>query len=481
MPPVNRTVSRLAFDDGLPVIPIPGLLNSFKSTLPGPTTVEYATAAHEYMTNPNSRNALRTSLNDFMLPPSDSALFTSSFNPPLASYYDNTPHPSSSSSVSVHGKRQSFSPYAFPASSSSSSRISLRSSRQTSSTFDNPWGNPSQTAEAGPSLSAADSPEHMVVSPEPEAYDDHASPMAWSPPESLAFSEPLDPDQPLQGLYTGLDSAAATPQATTSALPRPTLPYNFELNALGPGSTGYIPLSLPLQSRVALDDDGASVFSVNPAGTSSDHSSTAGAIGGRSSRNAMGDLNKLLQTVFTGSGDVFTGTSFISTDRIKREKPNIAGIGKWSRLLRKVDSFRWPGWQLNTPSAPGAISDSTQETIDLFCTLQQEHTQQYKDKNWKILELCESCTTLCYSYALISICIQMISKRPRASSSPPKLFLYRPELQCKPHLGPFSSHLLREAGTTMLYLQARSLRTASSSRHRSWCPRSCRLLWKTLP
>lgn len=391
---VRMPPARLAFNDGLPVIQVPGFPNSYRSTLPGPTTVEYATAAHEYMTNPISRNAMRAGLDDFMLPPSDSALFTSSFNPPLASYY-NSRHQSSNSSSSKHGKRHSNSPYAFPP-SSSSSRISSHSSRQTSSTSID--DNPPQAAGAGPSLSSVNSPDHMAVSPDPEVYESYASPMAWSPPDSIEFSAPLDPNQPLSGLYTGPDSAAVTPQVTTSALPHTTLPYKFQLAALGSGSTGFIPLSLPLQSRVALDDDGASVFSVNPAATSNDSSSAAGAIGGRSSRNAMGDLNKLLQTVFTGTGDVFAGANFISTDKIKLEKPNIAGIGKWSRLLRKVDSFRWPGWQLNTPSAPGAISDSTQQSIDLFCILQQEHTRCYQD--WKILELCESCTALFYLYAL---------------------------------------------------------------------------------
>lgn len=89
-PPLPDEVAATMHIHGLPQ----SSAMTIRRALPGPTTVQYATAAHEWLSNPVTRQAVYKSLNEFMLQPSSSTLFTSSFNPPIASYYANQPDPS---------------------------------------------------------------------------------------------------------------------------------------------------------------------------------------------------------------------------------------------------------------------------------------------------------------------------------------------------------------------------------------------------
>lgn len=196
---------------------------TIRSSLPGPTTVEYATAAYEWLANPTIRDAVCTSLDQFMLQPSSSTLFTSSYNPPVASYYANYPdpsffrpnpsEPSSSSSIRCDGtstsssthrgksssstrrgslKRRSYNPY--PSFSASSHSLAHPSNDDF---FDNNQYSSSTTlpttqaalAQAGPSFLVSDpsSPIPMAVSPSPDRYP--SSPMMWSPSDEPLFSQ----------------------------------------------------------------------------------------------------------------------------------------------------------------------------------------------------------------------------------------------------------------------------------------------------
>lgn len=369
---------------------------TIRSSLPGPTTVEYATAAYEWLANPTIRDAVCTSLDQFMLQPSLSTLFTSSYNPPVASYYANYPdpsffcpnpsEPSSSSSIRRDGtstsssthrgksssstrrgslKRRSYNPY--PSFSASSHSLAHPSNDDF---FDNNQYSSSTTlpttqaelAQAGPSFLVSDpsSPIPMAVSPSPDRYP--SSPMMWSPSDEPLFSQDPPNDMFSFNEFAGNLDVSLGPEPSTSVA-LPSLPSNLPYEVHGITTSGqFMPVIVRMPSKVALDDN-ASILSTNTAASSS--------------AGAPGDINAILKLVFSNSGSGFQGAEFISTKYIRRKMPVVAELGKSSRLLMQADSFKGSRWIHVGISIPNAISPLSQLTLDIFCDLQLEHLREY--------------------------------------------------------------------------------------------------------
>lgn len=399
MPAAEKIRFSLPDDEPVPPIRIRGLPAShsmtIRSSLPGPTTVEYATAAYEWLTNPTVHGAVCTSLEDFMLQPSSSTLFSSSFNPPVSSYYANQPDPSifgqsppvpSSSSSRRNTKRHARNPY--PSFSSHSSSHSLAQS-STDDFFDfNNYSSLSlhmapaglaqtevEMAQAGPSRLAAIpsspmglSPLLMAISPPPNP----SSPMIWSPPPNESIFPGL-----LSNFSDFTSDHLGSEPSTSAALPTPSQgERSYELHGIQ-SSGNFMPVVVATPTTVALDDN-ASVLSTNTAALSS--------VG------AAGDLNSILKLVFSNTGNIFNGAEFLSTKYIKREKPVVAALGKSSRLVMQVTSFKGARWIHVGISFPNAISPLSQLTLDIFCKIQLTHAQTYGDS--RPIELCKYPLTL---------------------------------------------------------------------------------------
>lgn len=480
------TIFRMpAVEDAQPPLPdevaatihIPGLPHSSAMTvrraLPGPTTVQYATAAHEWLANPVTRQAVYKSLHEFGLQPSSSTLFTSSFNPPIASYYANAPDGSlmnrsssdnlaaSSSTRRGSTKRHSYNPYP-PSMHSSTSQLSVLPSDTDVTLFDNqstasyhvnqsdtlPMNTTSSDNLASTSSArrkstkrrshasnpypASSSTHRRLAYPDPysdsnryiipdnqsvtsfqDAQTDssifttthlsptvvssfpmassspalhHSSPMAWSPSSS---SLALPPDifgiqgYTLENLNYDTENLSLDPTPSTSALqaasPPSRIEVDFPYEVYGvENSTDFLPLVPRLRSRVALDDN-ASMFSAYTVGSSG--------VG------TTGDLNRILRTIFAGTGNIFDGVDFLDTKSIKEKVPNLAGVGKHSRTVSRANSFRGVGWLHMASSIHDIVSASSKTCLDIFCQIQTEHVRLHG--HTRPLEPCE------YSYALL--------------------------------------------------------------------------------
>lgn len=410
MPATEKTRFRLP-EEPVEAMKIRGLPVShamtIRSTLPSPTTVEYATAAYEWIVNPTVRNAVFTSLEDFMLPPSPSTLFTSSFNPPVSSYYANDPDPSifsqsssslpapSSSTSRRNTKRHGRNPY--PSFSSSSHSLAQSSADDFFDFNDYSSLSPHtasaghteiEMSQAGPSRLAAPSspmglsPLPMAESPAPMGLDPSSdlyptSPMMWSPPpgESIHLG-PLSDFQHFT-LPDTADNLGPGPSTSDIALLAPSQEERpYELQGIQ-SSGNFMPVVAATPTTVALDDN-ASLLSTNTAASSS--------VG------AAGDLNAILKSVFSDSGNIFEGAEFRSTKSIKRELPVVATIGKSSRLVMQAASFAGAQWTHVGISQPNAISPLSQLTLDIFCKLQLMHAQIHGDK--RPIEFCKYPLTL---------------------------------------------------------------------------------------
>lgn len=413
---------------GLP----PSLAMTIRSTVPCLTTVEYATSAYEWLVNPTIRAAVCESMDQFMLQPSSSTLFTSSYNPPVASYYGNDPDPSilrphssepsssssirrgssisstrrdksSSSNRRVSSKRHLVNPY--PSFSSSSHSLSNPSHDDF---FDNNNYSTSslqttqaELAQVGPSLPASMplspmelSPLPMAISPSPmgppllpDTYP--SSPMMWSPPDELSF--PKHPQDIFSfseiagdidlGLQPYMPITPPAPQISVDLSPEPSTsvalptsqPSDHLYEVQGITTAGkFMPIVIRTPSKVALDDN-TSILSTNTAASSS--------VG------SPGDLNSILKLVFSDSGSVFQGAEFVSTKYIRHQMPVVAELGKSSRLLMQGLSFKGSQWTHVGISIPNAISPLSQLTMDIFCGLQSEHSRTYGQE--RLIESCK--------------------------------------------------------------------------------------------
>lgn len=344
-----------------------------------------------------------------MLPPSPSTLFTSSFNPPVSSYYANNPDPSifsqsssnlpapSSSTSRRNTKRHGRNPY--PSFSSSSHSLAL-SSTDDFFAFNNYSSSSLHAASAGlahteiemsqagpsrlapPSSPMGLSPLPMAVSPAPIGLDPSSdlyppSPMMWSPPPGESIH--LGPSSDFQH-FTLPDTAddLGFGPSTSTALLAPSQEEHPLYELQGIQSSGhFMPVVVATPTTVALDDN-ASLLSTNTAASSS--------VG------AAGDLNAILKSVFSDAGQIFEGAEFMSTKYIKRKLPVVATLGKSSRLVMQAVSFAGARWTHVGISLPNAISPLSQLSLDIFCKLQLMHAQIYGDT--RPIEDCKYLLTL---------------------------------------------------------------------------------------